>query len=524
MIYSHPRRKPEGFRSIMQDKPKPNKAKQPPRDPNSPPLETKQQARRHTRSIKDIGLSEEWLFTTLQSIGDAVIATDAAGFIVFMNTVAVQLTGWSAEDAQGRDCHEVFCIINESTRKLSESPVDKVMRDGHIAGLANHTILIAKDKTEHSIDDSGSPIRDSEGKLTGVVLIFRDITKRRKAELTIAEQQQILQSLLDHLPVIVTFIDSEGKFKWTNREWTRVMGWSLAEMGFGEPTRAFSLAALTGVAEAEEASPAPAEKPLLGWRSVKFRCKAGRVLDLSWATVRLSDGSSIGIGQDVTPRQARADATEQRLSVASAHNRRLQQAMQETDHRVKNNLQTISALLDIQIMEYSDAVPVKELTQIRMHIKTLAAIHSMLVRDVKQEGVPTSLSVQEEMANLMPMLQQIVGTQRIEWKAADVRLPVKQGMSLAVLVNELVSNAVKHGGQKVELRFAVVEQTGTLEVCDDGPGFGEAFDPARSANYGLELVESVGRLDLGGHTTYKNRVQGGACVQVTFPLPPMQMA
>lgn len=103
-------------------------------------------------------------------------------------------------------------------------------------------------------------------------------------------------------------------------------------------------------------------------------------------------------------------------------------------------------------------------------------------------------------------------------------LPLKQGMSLAVLINELVNNAVKHGGHQVELRLAVVEKQVKLEVCDDGPGFSEAFNPLTAANFGLELVESVGRLDLGGETTYQNRPEGGACVRVIFPLPEMSGA
>src|SRR5579871_6921622 len=111
----------------MEDSPKPN--------------ETKQQARKHARSARAIGESEEWLFTALQSIGDAVIATDAAGLVVFMNLVAVTLTGWSEEEAQGRDCREVFRIVNESTRLETESPVTKVLRDGTITGDENRTIV-----------------------------------------------------------------------------------------------------------------------------------------------------------------------------------------------------------------------------------------------------------------------------------------------------------------------------------------------------------------------------------------------
>src|SRR5579884_3954460 len=160
------------------------------------------------------------------------------GFIVFMNRVAVTLTGWSEEEAQGKNCREVFRIVNEKTRQETESPVTKVLRDGVISGLANHTILIARDATEHYIDDSGSPIRDKAGRLIGVVLIFRDITERRKLELTLQEQQEILQTLFDHIPVIVTFLDESGKFKWANQEWMRVVGWSPEEMQDPERLRA----------------------------------------------------------------------------------------------------------------------------------------------------------------------------------------------------------------------------------------------------------------------------------------------
>jgi two-component sensor histidine kinase len=101
----------------------------------------------------------------------------------------------------------------------------------------------------------------------------------------------------------------------------------------------------------------------------------------------------------------------------------------------------------------------------------------------------------------------------------DVELPIKQGMSLAVLINELVNNAVKHGGQQIELRLAAAADRVMLDVCDDGPGFTTEFHPGIAAHFGLELVETIGRLDLGGTTTYENRPEGGARVRVSFPLP-----
>src|ERR1051325_11534374 len=114
--------------------------------------ETKAELRKRPRTARMVLESEEWLFTTLRSIGDAVIVTDAAGVVVFMNPVAEALTGWSEKAALGKECSEVFRIVSEETRLPSDSPVTKVIRDGVISGLANHTILISRDGQERSID------------------------------------------------------------------------------------------------------------------------------------------------------------------------------------------------------------------------------------------------------------------------------------------------------------------------------------------------------------------------------------
>lgn len=114
---------------------------------------------------KKLRESEQWLSTILRSIGDAVIATDKKGHVTFMNPVAQSLTGWNQEEAIGRPLKDIFNIINKKTREDVEYPVAKVMRKGVTVGLANHTVLIAKDKTEIFIDDSGSPIRDDRGEI-----------------------------------------------------------------------------------------------------------------------------------------------------------------------------------------------------------------------------------------------------------------------------------------------------------------------------------------------------------------------
>ncbi len=130
----------------------------------------------------DLVNQREWFSTTLQSIGDGVLATDAAGRIQFMNAVTARLTGWTAEEAAGRPLEEVFRIVNEQTRQPVENPVKRALREGLVVGLANHTLLLSRGGAETPIDDSAAPIRSPGGTTLGVVLVFRDVTERKATE------------------------------------------------------------------------------------------------------------------------------------------------------------------------------------------------------------------------------------------------------------------------------------------------------------------------------------------------------
>lgn len=129
--------------------------------------------------------------TTLRSIGDAVISTDTKGLVELMNPVAETLTGWKQDQALGRSLEEVFSIINETTREKVENPVQKVIKKGLVVGLANHTILIARDGQEYHIADSAAPIKDTDGAVIGVVLIFRDITHEIEIEQKLLQAQKM---------------------------------------------------------------------------------------------------------------------------------------------------------------------------------------------------------------------------------------------------------------------------------------------------------------------------------------------
>jgi PAS domain S-box-containing protein len=148
---------------------------------------------------KQLSEGETRWATTLRSIGDAVISTDNGGRVVFMNQTAEELTGWTLQDANGKDLETVFEIINEKTRQKPESPVSKVIRQNKVVGLANHTVLVRRDRTEIPIDDSGAPIFDQHDKLEGVVLVFRDISARKQAEESLVKSEQRYRLLFENM-------------------------------------------------------------------------------------------------------------------------------------------------------------------------------------------------------------------------------------------------------------------------------------------------------------------------------------
>ena len=210
---------------------------------------------------------------------------------------------------------------------------------------------------------------------------------------------------------------------------------------------------------------------------------------------------------------------EQKQVEVEALNTRLQRAMQETHHRVKNNLQVVSALAEMQVEPGELTIPASAIQRIGTHVRALATIHDLLTLEAKENHTADTLHARTILEKLIPLVRATVGDRAIHYTADDIMLSSKQGTALALLVNELVSNAIKHGKGEIEITLRVEGETARLEVCDDGPGFPAGFNPKRSANTGLELIDSVGRWDLGGAVTFENGKQGGARVTVAFPTP-----
>jgi PAS domain S-box-containing protein len=167
---------------------------------------------------------EEWFSTTLKSIGDGVIAADPKGAVTFMNATAESMTGWTLDEARGTSVDRVFRIVNEQTRKTVENPVRKVLRKGCVIGLANHTLLIRRDGASIPIDDSGAPILNGLGKVTGVVLVFKDITEKKRYERKLLESEILHRRLVETSPDAIMLIEPDGTVKWVNRRAARLFG------------------------------------------------------------------------------------------------------------------------------------------------------------------------------------------------------------------------------------------------------------------------------------------------------------
>lgn len=180
--------------------------------------------------------SYDELVTTLNSIGDAVIATDINGRVTRMNPVAEHLTGWTIDAARGKNLSEVFHIVNEETRERVESPVERVLREGAVVGLANHTALLSLDGTPRAIADSGAPIRDAEGNICGVVLVFHDQTEQRRAEREVRQSEARFRRLNESGIIGIVVSNITGHISEANDAFLSLLGYSRAEFEAGEVT------------------------------------------------------------------------------------------------------------------------------------------------------------------------------------------------------------------------------------------------------------------------------------------------
>ena len=278
-----------------------------------------------------------WLSTTLRSMGDAVIATDRQGRVTFLNPAAETLTGWARDQARGKPLEQIFRITNEITGEPVENPVARVLREGIVVGLANHTKLTAQDGTVYPIDDTAAPITDNGGRIQGVVLVFHDMSERYAAEALIRESTRARRSAEaafreaeDARPVLAAIVQSsddaiigetlDGLITSWNQAAQRILGYTSAEI-VGKP-----ITTLLPPDHSEDMSRI-LERIRRGERVGHFetqrRAKNGRVIDvsLSVSPIRDADGTIIGaakVARDITERKLAEAEREQLLAAAEA--------------------------------------------------------------------------------------------------------------------------------------------------------------------------------------------------------------
>lgn len=215
------------------------------------------------RSIEALRASEENLAVTLNSIGDAVVATDATGLVTRMNPAAEQLTGWTFREARGRLLAEVFVIVNAITREIVVDPVRQVIESGRVIGLSNDTVLLARGGEEYHIADSAAPIRNAAGEVVGVVLVISDVTEKYRTAASLHETQAILTAAMDQTPVGIAIANvSDGTIRYINKAGLALRGRGRNRNDFVSGTSFDEYCAGDSFFDTDENALAPRDLPL----------------------------------------------------------------------------------------------------------------------------------------------------------------------------------------------------------------------------------------------------------------------
>jgi PAS domain S-box-containing protein len=370
----------------------------------------------------------------------------------------------------------------------------------------------------------------------GVVCYFRDIAAQVLAKEAIAESEEQSRRTAEGLRAIAArahcllwYAEVEDRGE-RNLHWTLRVADEEAARRFLPVVIPFGHSYGRALAEAR----LPEDRVRMAWGDEQIRAGRSyqqefRVRDASgnirWLaedvqieTLGPNRWYAVGVCVDITERKRAEEERERHLAEIETLNRRLQRAMTETHHRVKNNLQLISALIDMQRAASGEMVPVSEFARLSSNVRALSVIHDLLTQEAKEGSDQERLSARDVLENLVGVLKQTMGDRPLALESDDVRLVGRQATALALVTNELVSNALKHGKGAIEIYFRADSARAILEICDDGPGFPAGFDPLMASHTGLELVENVVQWDLRGTTAYASRPQGGAQITVTFPI------
>ena len=409
---------------------------------------------------------------TLKCIGDAVIVTDVTGRVTFLNPVAEQVTGWSMADARNQPFEKIFHIVNEHTGKPVEHPVAKVLETGGIVGLANHTILIARDGRHVPIDDSGSPVRLANGKLVGIVVVFRDVSERKAAEHARAWLAAIVESSDD----AIASKTPDGIVTSWNPAATRLFGYAPEEI-IGKPITTVIPPELHAE-EVEMLARLRRGQRIEHYETVRLG-KDGRRIDvsLSISPIRGEDGEIIGaskIARDITERK-RADR------LLREADRQKDEFLATLAHELRNPLAPICAAAELLKRAKTLAPELRAATAI---LERQARHMTHLVDDLLDMSRITSgrIRLQPEPIELTELLKSVIETYRqsadtlrhqVSFAASGVPVHVNgDRIRLTQVVSNILHNAVKYTapGGRIEVALHTHNREAIVTVRDNGMG------------------------------------------------------
>src|ERR1051326_55626 len=453
----------------------------------------------HRRSSRAFEEQKEWLHTTLTSIGDAVIATDADGAITLMNQVAEALTGWSLEEAKGKPLEQVFRIVNQETRQAVENPVEKVRHSKGVVGLANHTILISKDGKEVAIDDSGAPIFAPDGSMVGVVLVFRDVTDARKAEDRLAEQAGLLESAWN----AIILCDESGRIRYWNPGAEKVYGGAGNERS-GKITHDL-LRTQFPQPLAEIVERIRREKHWQG--ELVHQCKnAEHVTVLSrWALLpgkeAAGPASWIEINADITRQKQLESALQsnERLALAGRLSASIAHEINNPLDAITNVLYLIAKRMDGQ----GDVKPLIDLAQ--REAQRVSEISKNMLSLHRESRSPSDVKVSELLAGVVALIEETIGKGRR-------RMEIVPGLSgeietfpseLRQVFTNILKNAVEATAEDGEIKIYSegAQESGQdgvlIRVVDNGTGIPEQLQVKLFTPFVTTKEESGTGLGLG---------------------------
>ena len=419
--------------------------------------------------------------TTLSSIGDAVIATDAMGVVVFANHVARGLLR-SPRDPVGQELTRLFRIVNEETRAAVESPVTRVLREGAVVGLANHTVLLAGDDTEIPIDDSAAPILDGQGRMVGTVLVFRDVSERRAAE----RARWLLAAIVESTDDAVVSKDLDGRITSWNAGAERMFGYTEQEV-LGRPV---SILAVPGRNEMPNILERIRKGERLDHYETVRRNKRGETLHVSLSVSPLLDdqGQVIGaskIVRNMTARLRAMEALRETNEALKRSNQDLERFAYVASHDLQEPLRMITVYAQLLGREL-DLPPGDERRESLEQIQNGAKRMRALIADLL-EYTKVRLEREEPAAivDLDAVLQTVLTNLRssIEESGAAIaaeHLPRVRGKEahFVSLLQNLVENAIKYrGADPPRIRISSRWEDGEAHfaVSDNGVGIAPEY-------------------------------------------------